>query len=222
VTATGRTITALKVQKKNHQRVNVYLDGEFAFGLQRIVAAWLNIGQVLSEDKIAQLRADDGREKAYQRALRFLEVRPRSSNELRQHLSQAGIEEEVVDEVLERLRKASLVDDTRFAEAWIENRSEFRPRGRRALAFELRQRGVDAQTIQETLEELDEETLAYQAAAKQARRLEGLEWPEFRQKMTGFLARRGFNYETSQSAVRRVWSERTADLSNNEKDDFVD
>ena len=58
-----KKITALQVQKRNPNRVNIHLDGEFAFGVARIVAAWLRIGQELSEEKIGQLQAEDGRER---------------------------------------------------------------------------------------------------------------------------------------------------------------
>ena len=50
-------ITAIKLQRRNHQRVNIYLNGQFAFGLARIVAAWLQVGQNISHEKIEQLRA---------------------------------------------------------------------------------------------------------------------------------------------------------------------
>ena len=129
----GGTITALKVQKRNPQRVNVYLDGEYAFGLARITAGWLSIGQVLSAEKIAQLQAEDGREVAYQQALRLLSYRPRASAEVRRNLVKHDVPAEVIEDVLARLQRAGLIDDNRFAQAWVENRSEFRPRGRRAL-----------------------------------------------------------------------------------------
>ena len=60
-----KKITAIEVQKRSPNRVNIHLDGEFAFGLARIVAAWLRVGQDLSEEKIEQLQADDARERAY-------------------------------------------------------------------------------------------------------------------------------------------------------------
>ncbi len=89
-----RRITALKLQKHNHQRVNVYLDGEYAFGLTRIVAAWLAVGTELAEEKIAQLQAEDGREMAYQRALNLINFRPRTEVEIRQNLRRHNLEEE--------------------------------------------------------------------------------------------------------------------------------
>jgi SOS response regulatory protein OraA/RecX len=63
------------------------------------------------------------------------------------------------------------------------------------------------ETFQLALDEVDDAELAYQAASKHARRLEGMEWLDFRQKMISFLARRGFSYSTSDEAVRRVWAE---------------
>lgn len=203
-TMTGK-ITVLKVQQRNPNRVNVYLDGDFAFGLARIVAAWLSVGQELSEDKIRELRAMDEIEVATTRALRFLSVRPRSEQEIRTKLKTKDVAEPVQDEVIQRLRTAGLLDDERFAELWVENRSEFRPRGGRALRMELRQKGIAETVIETTLAELDEETLALQAALKQARRYAGLEFEDFRKKLYGFLARRGFPYDIIQTVVPQVW-----------------
>jgi regulatory protein len=206
-------ITAIEPQQKNPQRVNVYLDGEFAFGLARLVAAWLSVGQELSEEKAARLQADDERETAYQKALHFLSFRPRSTAEIRQNLTKRGISESLVQETVARLQGSGLVNDEAFARAWVENRSEFRPRSRSALRMELRLKGLEDEVIQAVLEEqVDEEALALQAARKYVRRLAGLEWPEFRQKLGGFLARRGFSYTTLSPVVSEVWKEtQTAD-----------
>jgi regulatory protein len=206
----GRRITALKVQQRNPRRVNVYLDGEFAFGLERVAAAWLKIGQELSDEKIAQLQTEDEGEKAYQQALNLLSYRPRSEAEVRKKLEQRGVAESMIAEVLERLRRSGLVDDARFARDWAENRSEFRPRSRRALTIEMRQRGLDNESISQAVADLDDEQLAYQAALKHSRKLTGLDWQVYRQKLAGFLARRGFNYEVIAPVVRRLWDENHA------------
>jgi regulatory protein len=202
-------ITALKVQKRNTQRVNVFLDGEFAFGLSRIVAAWLQVGQQISEEEIAVLKAKETYEAAFQQTLVFLNYRPRSEAEVRRNLAEHQFLEVVISETIERLRRSELLDDQRFAQAWVENRSEFRPRSRRALQMELRQRGLAEQAIEEALEAIDDDELAYQAACKQARKYKEAEWPVFRTKMTNFLARRGFHYGAIANAVKRVWEEKT-------------
>lgn len=218
-----RKITAIEPQQRNSQRVNIYLDGEFAFGLDVMVAAWLRMGQEIAEEKISALQAQDASEVAYQKALHFLSYRPRSSAEVRQNLTKREIPEPIVEETIARLQRAGLVNDQEFARAWVENRSAFRPRGKTALRMELRQKGLSDEIVQSVLDEgVDEEALAYEAARKQARRYAGLEWPEFRQKLGGFLARRGFSYTVLAPVVSKVWKEsQTADTgrkSDNEEE----
>jgi regulatory protein len=176
------------------------------------VAAWLQIGQALSEEKIARLQNEDTIEVAFQRAYRFLSYRARSEAEVTKRLSEQGFEAPVIDVVLARLRANGFVGDERFAQEWVENRSTFRPRSRRMLALELRQKGVEDEVIQETLEQSGtDETLAYEAAVRYAKRLETLDWEEFRKRLSGFLGRRGFSYGTVSATVRRVWAERQDD-----------
>ena len=191
---TMKKITALVVQKRNPNRVNVHLDGEYAFGLARIVAAWLRVGQELDEEKLKRLQVEDARERAVQQALLFLSYRARSESEIRQNLRKHEMPEEVIEETLARLRQDGLANDGQFAQAWVENRSTFRPRSRRMLAMELRQKGLDDEAVSSALEDVDDEPLAYEAARKRASRLKGLEWADFRKKLSEFLARRGFSY----------------------------
>jgi regulatory protein len=139
--------------------------------------------------------------------LKLLSYRPRSDAEVRKKLEKNSVPENRIAEVLERLHRAGLLDDSRFARDWAENRSEFRPRSRRALAIEMRQRGVDNEAIAQAVADLDDDSLAYQAAIKYCRRLNGLEWQVFRQKLTGFLGRRGFSYDVTAPVVKRVWDE---------------
>jgi regulatory protein len=212
----AQRITAIEPQQKNPQRVNVYLEGEFAFGLAAVVAAWLRVGQELDEEKIASLKTQDEREITYQKALHFLSFRPRSSIEVRQNLSKRGISESLIEETLNRLQSTGLVDDGAFARAWVENRNTFHPRGKPALRMELRRKGLSDEIVQSVLDtQVDESALAFATARKYARRLTGMEWPEFRQKLSGFLARRGFSYTTLAPVVSEVWKEtQTADAGN--------
>jgi regulatory protein len=202
-----KKITAISVQKKNPNRVNIYLDGEFAFGVARITAAWLKNGDELSDEKIARLLAEDTREWAYQQALLYLSYRVRSEKEIRQNLQKHEMPEDVIEETLERLRKAGLVNDNEFAQTWVENRSTFHPRSRRALAMELRQKGLDDETVHSAVSGVDENALAYEAAQKRLGRLKGLEWNDFRKTLSEFLARRGFPYSVIAPIVTRTWSE---------------
>ena len=203
-------VTALKQQARNKTRVNVYLDGKFALGLVKIVAARLAIGQMLDEAALAQLQKDDDLEQAYERALHFLGPRPRSEAEVRRRLNTAKVPAETVTAVLARLNRAGLLNDQAFANYWVENRSTFRPRGKRLLRAELRQKGLGDEALQSALAEVDDAAAAYTVASQRSRRLSGLEYQEFRNKMGAFLARRGFDYDTIAPVVERVWKELSA------------
>jgi len=201
-------ITALKAQKSNPNRINVYLDGEFSFGVSRIVAAWLQIGQPIDEHKIKTLQELDAIEVGFQKALHFLSYRPRSEKEVRYRLEEHGFSSEQIDVLLERLIRSELVKDDQFARLWVESRSEFRPRSHRLLRIELLQKGISEEEIQAALSETeDDSALAYQAAIHYARRLRGQEWREFRERLSAYLMRRGFDYGTISPVVRQVWEE---------------
>jgi regulatory protein len=216
-----KKITAIEVQKRTPNRVNVYLDGEFAFGLARIVAAWLRVGQELNEEKIEQLQAEESRERAYQQAMLFLSYRDRSESEIRQNLRKHDIPDPVIAQTLERLRQDGLANDHQFARGWVENRSAFRPRSRRLMAMELRRKGLADEAIAAATENVDDEALAYEAAQKKVARLKDLEWNEFRKKLSDFLGRRGFSYSVVAPVVTRIWNEAHKDEQHYEEEDLT-
>ncbi len=201
-----KKITALTLQKQNRDRVNVFLNDEFAFGLSKYVAAWLKVGQVLGEEKIAQLLADDEIEVSYQRALKFLAHRIRSKQEVVQRLRKYQTPADVVEVVLSRLEEKEYLNDEAFARAWVENRIEFRPRSTYLLRQELRQKGVEDVVIDVVLETLDDETLAQSAAEKYLRKIENMDDEQkFREKLYGHLARKGFTYATVADILTSEW-----------------
>lgn len=204
----AQIITALKIQKRNPNRVNVYLDGEFAFGLSRTTAAWLRVNQPLTPEKIAALQAQDAQEDAFQQALRLLSYRPRSVAEVRKKLVDKKYDPAVIEAVLNRLLDSHYLSDQNFAEEWVENRSTFRPRSRRMLQYELRKKGVAEEHIQSALARITDETeLAYQAGIRYAARLADLDRETFRRRLGAYLSRRGFSYGTIAPVVKRIWDE---------------
>lgn len=200
-------ITALKVQSTNKERVSVYLDGEFAFGVTLDVAARLRKGQHLHDAEIAALRTQDDVDKAYQAALRYLAVRPRSRVEVERHLARKGHAPEAIAAALERLEQRAYVDDEAFATYWVENRSYFRPRSAAALRHELRQKGVDAASIEAATAAVDEAAAAWSVVEGKLKRWETLTQDELAQKIGGLLVRRGFSFEVARQTTRRAWDE---------------
>ena len=204
-----KVITAITAQKRNTQRLNISLDGEYAFSLDRLTAAWLKVGRKLSPEEIASLQEKDEQEVAFNRALRYLSYRARSEAEMRKYLSDKGFSENVSQTVIDRLKDERLINDPRFAQDWIDNRVSFRPRSQTQLRFELRNKGLSEDLIEDALQEadLDDIELACVAGKKLVGRYARLDWPDFRQKLGAALARRGFSYETVRSVTRQLWDE---------------
>lgn len=197
-------VTALEVQKRDKERVNVFIDGEFAFGLNLLDAARLRKGQVLAEAEIAALRDADAVVQAVNRAAHFLSYRPRSEQEVRRNLKEKETPADVIEAAIEKMTAMGYLDDAAFARYWVDNRSQFKPLSHRALRQEMRQKGLSDSVIDEALGELGESDLAYKAAETQLRKLRSRTEQEFKTKMNAFLQRRGFSYSTTQDVVRRL------------------
>lgn len=199
-------ITAIKAQKRNPERVSIYLDGEYAFGLSRIVAAWLHVGQRIDELKIDSLKKSDTSEIAYQKALRLISSRSRTEKEIRDRLAKSDLDPLVIDPVIEKLREFGLIADSQYARLWVENRNELHPRSQRLIRLELHQKGIADETIEQVLlDSADDSELAKQAATQYARKIAHMEWDDFRKRLSAFLMRRGFSYGTIAPVVQSVW-----------------
>lgn len=205
---THKTITRLQIQQKNKERVNIFLNEEYAFSLELMLAAGLRKGQQLTEADIAALQAEDERKRAYAAALTFLGQRVRSQTEVAQRLEQREFSPEAIQQTMARLQQEGYLDDTTFGQQWVANRQRFRPRSERALRYELRRKGMDNSIIDEVIEEaeIDEDAAAWAALEPKIARWQGLERAPFSQKAGGFLARRGFGHEVARRVIERAWN----------------
>ncbi len=204
------TITSIEQQQRRRSRVNVYLDSRFAFSLASIVAesAALRRGAYLSEKQVDDLLNSDQFQKTMDSALRFLSYRPRSEKEVRQNLARKRFPEPFIERAIIRLKELRFVDDEAFARFWVENREANSPRSHRALKYELRSKGVDQEILDEAIDDtVDQDASALAAARKKLASLRNLEYNDFRQKLGGYLARRGYDYDTIRSVVNTLWSE---------------
>jgi regulatory protein len=200
-------ITALEIQKRNKERVNIYLDGEYAFSLTLMEAARLKKGQSFTEAELAALQDEDTVLRAVDSAARFLSYRPRSVAEVRRNLIDKEFAKPVAEAAIERLTTMGHLDDVAFTRFWVGSRGEFKPLSQRALRAELKKKGVPDSVVDEVLAEQDETELAYRAAQSQLRKLKGGALPDFKQKMLTFLQRRGFSYSTARTTLTRLIEE---------------
>ncbi|MBL7253665.1 regulatory protein RecX [Actinoplanes sp. LDG1-01] len=147
--------------------------------------------------------------------LRQLAVRPRTRAELAKVLARKEISEEVIAEVLDRYDEVGIIDDAAFARAWVSSRHHGRGLARRALANELRQRGVDAEVASEALESVDDEDEAATARALVDRKLRtatGAPDAVFR-RLVGMLARKGYPAGVAIRAVKDALADRDAEAA---------
>jgi regulatory protein len=209
-------ITALRAQAKDPQRVNVFVDGEFAIGisLTTITKTGLHVGKQLSAEEFAKLEQTESGDKAYLAALRFLEARPRSIAEVRARLGRKDYAPEAIDTAIARLAELELLDDTAFARYWVENRQAYRPRGVGALRDELRRKGIDADVTAEVLDDAltgDEAASAWGLARGALRKYAGSQDRNaFTRRMGSYLQRRGYTFEVIRPIVDQLWAEVSA------------
>ncbi|MFC4021787.1 regulatory protein RecX [Micromonospora sp. GCM10011542] len=157
----------------------------------------------------------DEAEVAREICLRQLAVRPRTRAELAGALAKRGISEQVSAEVLDRYDEVGIIDDAAFARAWVSSRHAGRGLARRALANELRQKGVDGEVATEALGELDEETEADTARALVDRKLRtarGEPDAVFR-RLVGMLARKGYPPGVAIRAVKDALAAQSAEAA---------
>jgi regulatory protein len=147
--------------------------------------------------------------------LRQLAVRPRTRAELAKALLRKEISEEVIAEVLDRYDEVGIIDDAAFARAWVSSRHHGRGLARRALANELRQRGVDPEVAGEALEAVDDEAEAETARALVDRKLRtasGTPDAIFR-RLVAMLARKGYPAGVAIRAVKDALAARDAEAA---------
>jgi regulatory protein len=137
--------------------------------------------------------------------LRQLTMAPRSRAQLAQKLADRGTPVEVADAVLDRMEQVGLVDDVAFADAWVRSRTVVRGLSRRALAHELRDKGIDDETAAAALERVDDETELAMARDLVMRRLasmRGLPPEKQVNRLVGMLARKGYGSALAFRVVR--------------------
>jgi len=208
------TITALRKGKGRNKRINIYLDGSFAFSLEAesVSKGGLQTGSELSADDIEALSKLDHTQRCLGAALRYLNYRPRSEHEVAERLKQHDFDDSSIAATTTRLKERGLIDDIAFARFWKENREAFSPRSRSLTRMELKRKGVNGDVIEQVINDADDQENAYKAGLGRVRHLPLSDYQVFHRKLGAYLSRRGFNYEMIRHAVERIWQEQSKDF----------
>jgi regulatory protein len=212
-------ITKIERQKKHPGRKNIYADGKFVAGVsdETLLKLALRTGDEIGAEQLMALQATETVQSAKNTALRFLATRPRTEREIRTKLREKEFSDEEIARVIQDLHQGGLVDDREFSRMYIRNARALRPAGAPVLRRKLLLLGVARPLVDEVLaEELTEadqsetaRNLAEHFIARARSTRKGEPPEKLRARLTGYLGRRGFRWETIREAVDRV-------LKNNE------
>lgn len=209
-------ITSVEPQKKKAGRLNIFLDGKFAFGVsgQILLENSLKEGIVLTDSDITKILAREQIAKLTDLATNFLSFRPRSEKEVSDYLanklaakenikfSQAS-QSPLIEKVIEKLKKYKYINDVEFASWFTQSRNRSRPKGPMLISSELKKKGISQEIIESTLKSSPNEVeLAKTALSKKIKRWQNLEESQFKKKVYQFLTSRGFGFET----IREVFA----------------
>lgn len=211
-------ITGVASQARNHDRVNISVDGKYRFSLDifQLTDLGIKVGREISEDELAELEQESTFGKLYTQALEYTMLRPHSAREIRDYLwrktlskkykskktgeikEREGVSQSVADRVFDRLIEKGYIDDEKFSRWWVENRNQTKGASRRKLQAELRVKGVESSIIEAALAETDRndsDELVKIIAKKRAKYAD-------EQKLMMYLARQGFSYDDIKSALQ--------------------
>lgn len=200
-------ITSIKAQK-NQKRVNINLDGSFGFGLdlENFMKLQLKVNQELTQEEINAIIKKGELQKSFDKTLRFAMVRPRSTKEVTDYFRRKEIDKSIQEVIIEKIKKLDLLDDEKFARWWVEQRLLFRTKSKKDISFELQKKGIKNNIIKNVLDdaEIDEKKIALQLVNKKMYKWQKFEEKVRKQKVTQYLAGKGFNWDTISNVIENI------------------
>lgn len=195
-------ITGIKQQVKLKGRYSVYVDEKYTFSLSEgaLLEQKLHIGQELDKDQVAEYKKLSADDKAYNLTLAYVARRARSRWELTDYLRRKSYDEEVGNQIMEKLERLGFVNDEAFARSWVENRRLLKPISKRRLTQELRQKRIaddiiDIVLMEDETDELETLRELIVRKRKQSKYQDDL-------KLMQYLAGQGFNYGDIKSVLQ--------------------
>jgi regulatory protein len=198
-------VTKISPQKKKN-RVNIYLDEKFAFGLdlENYMKLGIKVGDEYSDKELNEIVKKSEFQKTSDKLINYSILRPRSKREVELWLRRKKVHESMHEDLFNKLKRLDLLDDEKFASWWVKQRLEFRNKSKRELIFELRSKGIDKNTIDDVMSkyDVDDESSAKKLILKNKHKWERYEEKDRKQKMKEYLARKGFSWEIIKKVVK--------------------
>ncbi len=203
-------ITKISVQARNPERVNLYVDGKFYRGLDRLVALRLGLkpGLTLSPKLVDRLENTQTENSAWEWALRILQTSPKSERDMYRKLERK-FEPDLAERVVKKLKDTDLLDDQRFAERLVGELVNSKTKSKKEILLKLRQKGIPNDLARGAVGKVEsEEDAVMKLALGKSRKLSAdIPWKERYEKVASYLARKGFGY----SDIRKVVTKENLD-----------
>jgi len=163
----------------------------------------LKVNQELTQEEINEIIKKGELQKSFDKTLAFAMTRPRSLKEVKDYFRRKEIDSSLHENILSRLIRLELLDDNKFAQWWVRQRLEFKHKSKKDISFELRQKGIDSQTIKNVLDdsEIDEVKIAKDLISKKLYKWQKFEEKIRKQKITQYLAGKGFSWDVISQVV---------------------
>jgi regulatory protein len=207
-----KRITGIEKQKNCSERVNIFLDGEYAFScsLDSLVKYKLILGKSVDSDQLNSIIEEDNYSKAKACAFRVLERGMKSEKDMLAKLRDKGFEESTCVKVMALLKDYGYIDDGKLAEMYIEQK--LKSEGANKIKSFLYRKGIPEETIREKLESIAEdglESTAYELAYKKYIRMAASEEDKRKlyKKLGDFLMRKGYSYDICKKVLNRIFNE---------------
>jgi len=205
-------ITKIEKQKRRQNFYSLFLDGKYAFRLHKDVLFDLKwkIGQEVNQQEIKRVTRLEQLKEARDYAFLLLSYRGRSCQEITERLLRKKYEREIIQEVVEELKRLHYLDDRAFAIEWVESRLKEK-RGKILIRRELLKKGIEKEVIDDSISESfekiasNEDELAWQAIERKIPRYQKLEKSKAYRRIKDFLIRRGFSIDTTENTLNKFF-----------------
>lgn len=214
-----KKITKIEYQKKNKNRVNIYLDDSFAFGidLNIMIKYSLSKNMELEESFIEEILKSEEEINVYNYALSVLSRTIKSEKQLKMKLKEKGYDEQFIDNAIIKLKQKKYLDDERYSEILISNRTSISKYGKRRIRQDLYTKGISCEIIDEKLSFISDEEELERALSLGSKKLRTLKKEDERKiiKLSNHLINKGFEYSIVKKAVSELLKQESYDF-----DDF--
>lgn len=200
-------ITNIEMQK-NKKRVNIYIDDEFAFGLDKEISYKNNlyIGLELQKEFIDNLLKVEEKNKVIDAALHYLSYRQRSERETYQKLKSKGYSDIDISSAIDYCKSKNYINDRNFAISYINDKTNLNKYGSTRIRYELIKKGVHENIIDEVLklDFNDEYSVALQLGEKKISTYKSDDRNSKYRKLGGYLQRKGYPYEVVSKVLKEL------------------